>query len=110
MKKEIIRENENLNKNLKKLEAMGYKYIIKVNDKFLSNFFGGYKGQGKTHIQLIACVDRVELEAIKQDLKNDNTFNYINWDRIENKKAIYNWTYNKTFTIRNDWTRYKNNK
>ena len=107
MKKEIIRENGNLKENLKKLEAMGYKYIIKVNDKFLS---GWGLAEHKKHIHLIACVDRVELEAIKQDIENDNTLNYFNWDKIENKKAIYAWTYNKTFTIRNDWTRYKNNK
>lgn len=103
---EIIRANENLGKNLKKLEDMGYKYILKANDKFLS---GWSKAENKKHLQLIACFDRVELEEIKSDLEKDLTFNYINWENIKNVNNIYNWTRGKTYTIRNDWTRYKNN-
>lgn len=104
--KEIIRANENLKENLKRLEGMGYKYILKANDKFLT---GWGRAENKKHLQLIACVDRVELEEIKNDLEKDPTFNYINWENIKNINNIYNWTRGKTYTIRNDWTRHKNN-
>ena len=100
----MIRANENLRKNLKKLEEMGNKYILKANDKFLS---GWGRAENKKHLQLIACVDRVELEEIKNDLEKDSTFNYINWENIKNVNNIYNWTRDKTYTIRNDWTRHK---
>lgn len=38
MKKETILSNENLMENVKKLQEMGYKYIVKAQDKFLSGW------------------------------------------------------------------------
>ena len=101
MKKQtIIVENENLQENLKKLEELGYKYIVKAQDNFLSGWGHG----ADTHLQLIACKDSNELAIIKRDLYNDKTMSYVNW-RFINDKAIINATRNKSFTIRNDWTR-----
>ena len=95
-------EKENLRENLKRLENMGYKYIVKASDKFLS---GWGLSSGRKHIELIACYDGNERELVLKDLYNDNTLNYINWYRINDYKGIYSATYNKTFTIRNDWAR-----
>lgn len=97
-----ICENDNLKENLKRLENMGYKYIVKVNDTLLS---GWGLSHGKKHIQLIACYDEKERQLVYKDLKHDDTLNYINWYYINDYKGIYSATYNKTFTIRNDWTR-----
>lgn len=102
MEKKIIIANEDLGKHLKELKEMGYNYIVKGQDKFLS---GWGNSVSKKHIQLIACKTYEELEIIRKDLENDNTFNYINWWFISDKTAIYNATRNKTYTIRNDWTR-----
>lgn len=104
--KKLIIENENLTKNVKELQEMGYKYIVKAQDKFLSGW--GYSTD-KKHVQLIACRDMDQLEKIKHDLYNDKTMSYINWCYINDMQTIYNYTRNKTFTIRNDWTRCFNN-
>jgi hypothetical protein len=102
MKKLYICENENLMKNLEILKENGYRFIVKGQDKFLSGW--GCAGTRK-HIQLIACKTYDEMETIKRDLERDDTFNYVNWNYISNKNAIYNMTKGKSFTIRNDWTR-----
>lgn len=99
---EIIIENKNLQENLQKLKDMGYKYIIKGQDKFLSCWG---LSENKKHIQLIACKTIEERETIKNDLYNDKTISYVNWWTINDKDAIINATRNKTYTIRNDWTR-----
>lgn len=85
MTKTIIRENENIAKNLKKLEKMGYKYIVKAQDKFLSGWGNSYN---KKHIQLIACKTIKELDTILDDLKSDNTMGYIKWHTINDKQGI----------------------
>lgn len=97
-----ICENGNLKENLQKLIENGYKYIIKANDKFLG---GSFNPWGKKHIQLIASKTLEDTRIILEDLENDKTMNYIDWQYIENYKAIYNYTRNKSFTIKNDWTR-----
>lgn len=97
-----ICENDNLNENLQKLIDNGYKYIIKACDKFLSGWGGA---RGKKHIELIACKTAEEREIIIKDLKQDKSFNYIDFQYIDNKKAIYQYVYHKSYTIRNDWTR-----
>ena len=103
MKDYIICEtNGNLTENLKELEKLGYKFIIKAVDKFLSGWGGA---QNKKHVQLIACKTSAELDTILADLYNDKGFNYVNWNYLSNKKAIYNFIRNKSYTIRNDWTR-----
>ena len=104
MKKEIILSNENLIENVNKLKEMGYTYIVKAQDKFLSGW--GY-AENKKHIQLIAVEDYEELQAILRDLYNDNTMIYVNWCYLSNKDSIRNYARNKSFTIRNDWTRHK---
>jgi len=101
MNKTII-SNEDLTKNLNELKEMGYKFIVKANDKFLSGWGNSARGG---HVQLIACKTYDELETIKNDLYRDNSFNYVNWDYISNKSAIYGYIRNKSYTIRNDWTR-----
>lgn len=106
MKKELILSNENLMENVKKLQEMGYTYIVKAQDKFLS---GWRCAENKKHIQLIAVEDYEELQAILRDLYSDKTFNYINWCYLSNKDSIRNYARNKSYTIRNDWTRHKNN-
>lgn len=102
MEKLYICENKNLMKNLEILKENGYKFIVKGQDKFLS---GWGLSEGKKHVQLIACKTYDEMETIKRDLERDETFNYVNWNYIANKKAIYNMARGKSFTIRNDWTR-----
>lgn len=98
----ICESNCDLKSILKALEDNGYKYIVKGVDKFLS---GWGRATNKKHIQLIACRDSMERETIKRDLLLDNSFSYVNWYRIDDKKGIYNCVRNKSYTIRNDWTR-----
>lgn len=102
MEFKYICENENLKENLQELKDMGYKYVVKVNDKWLGGSNSPYH---KKHIQLIACYDSNEKQAVLNDVRYDNTFNYDNWYIIDDYKGIYSATYNKTFTIRNDWSR-----
>lgn len=103
MEKNIICSNENLKENLKLLENMGYKYIVKAKDTFLS---GWGKSGPAGHIQLIAAKDIKELELIMNDLKKDKAFNYIDYQVISNYEAINNYIRRKSFTIRNDWTKH----
>lgn len=102
MEYKYICKNENLKENLQELKDMGYQYVVKAQDKFLS---GWGLSRGRKHIQLIACYNTYEKEIVLSDLYSDNSMNYINWYRIDDYKGIYNATYNKTFTIRNDWSR-----
>ena len=106
MEKYLIIENENLKENINKLQEMGYKFIVKAKDNFLTGW-----GQGSVngHVHLIACMDWEQLETIKHDLYKDKSMSYINWCYIHDIKAIYNYARNKTFTVRNDWTRCFNN-
>ena len=101
-KEYICVTNEKLKDTVNKLKDMGYQYIVKANDKML-----GYWGQAerRKHIHLIACYDVKEFNAVKRDVENDDSFNYIGWNYINNYTAIYNWTKGKSFTIRNDWAR-----
>lgn len=92
----------NIDKTLKELKELGYNYIIKANDKFLS-YWG--KATDKRHIQLIACKTTKEKDTILHDLYNDNMFNYIKCYSIDNIKQIKSVAKNKSYTIRNDWTR-----
>lgn len=98
----MIISNDNLKENVNKLIKMGYKYVVKANDKMLS--YWGYS-ENKKHIHIIACTTIEELEKIKRDLQNDKSMSYIDWNYITNYNAIYNWARGKSFTIRNDWTR-----
>lgn len=99
---EKICKNEDLNFYINLLIDNGYKYIIKANDKFLSGW--GY-AENKKHVQLIACKTLDERMKIYYDLLADNSFNYVNWCSINDKKTINNFIRNKSYTIRNDWTR-----
>ena len=96
----IYETNGNLKENIKLLKENGYKYVVKACDKFLSGWGGA---ENKKHIQIIACKNSYELGKIKNDLYNDKTFNYIDFNYIDNYKAIYNWCRNKSFTVRNNW-------
>ena len=102
MKEYVCRTNENLKENINILKEMGYKYIVKACDKWLSGWGGA---ENKKHVQLIACKDNKELDAILKDVRNDNTFNYIDWNYISNYSNIYGWTRGKSWTLRNDWSR-----
>lgn len=102
MKCKYICSQCNLKENLQDLKNMGYKYIVKANDKMLSGANSPYR---KSHIQLIACYAEKEKDIVIKDLSKDNTFNYVNWYSIDDYKGIYSATYNKTFCIRNDWSR-----
>lgn len=100
--KAICETNCNITKTLKNLKELGYNYIIKANDKFLSGW--GYT-TNKKHIQLIACKTIEEKDTILHDLYSDKSFNYINWYSIDDIKQIKAIAINKSYTIRNDWTR-----
>lgn len=103
----IIKANDKINYNLNVLKYEGYKYIIKANDKIMS-YWG--EANKKIHIQLIAVKTYEEAAKIMQGLEKDrNEFNYINCWSIDDKKSIINSTRNKSYTIRNDWTRYNAN-
>ena len=95
-------KNENIGFYLNYLIMNNYKYIIKAQDKLLS---GWGLAKGKKHIQLIACKTIQEKETILNDLYQDNTMLYVNWMPIHDRKSIYNTIKNKSYTIRNDWTR-----
>lgn len=86
---------------VEELKENGYKYIIKAQDKFLSGWGGA---ENKKHVQIIACRTIEEKDKILRDLHNDNTMSYVNWHLLD-KKNIYNFIRNKSYTIRNDWTR-----
>lgn len=103
MNNKIICNNDNLGYYLNYLSMNNYKYIIKATDKFLS---GWGQATNKKHIQLIACKTEKEKDHILQDLRNDNTFNYINWYIIPNENdKIIKLSYRYSYTIRNDWSR-----
>ena len=97
-----IYTNEDLTKNLKLANDLGYRYVIKAQDKFLS---GWGLSENKKHLQLILCKTPEERDLILKDLYNDNTFNFVNWYYINDLQGIYNTTRNKSWTLRNDWTR-----
>lgn len=100
--KRICENNCDITKTLKELKEQGYNYIIKANDKALSDWG---KATNKKHIQLIACKTIAEKDTILHDVYSDNTFNYINWYSIDDIKQIKAIARNKSYTIRNDWTR-----
>ena len=100
----ICESNGDLRANINRLKELGYKYIVKATDKWLSGWSGTIT-ENKKHIQLIACYDEQEKEAILRDVRADKTFNYIDWNYINNYSNIYGWTRGKSYTIRNDWTR-----
>lgn len=102
MENKTIIAHDNIGFYMNYLKMNGYRYILKAQDKFLSGW--GMTG-GKKHIHLIACKTQDERETIYQDLLNDKTFNYINWYNIHEDNKILNTIRNKTYTIRNDWTR-----
>ena len=100
--KRIYRVNSDIATTLKELKELGYNYIIKANDNFLSDWG---KATHKKHIQLIACKTIEEKDIILHDLYSDRSFNYINWYYIDDIKQIKAIARNKSYTIRNDWTR-----
>ena len=100
----ICESNGNIRATINRLKDLGYKYIVKATDKWLSGWSGTVT-ENKKHIHLIACYDVKELNAILADVNGDNTFNYVDWNYINNYSNIYAWTRGKSYTIRNDWTR-----
>lgn len=98
----VIYTNEELTKNLKLAINQGYKFVIKAQDKFFSNWG---LSENKKHLQLILCKTEKEKDLILKDLYNDSTFIYVNWYYINDLQEIYNTTSGKTWTLRNDWTR-----
>ena len=91
-----------LNTYLKLFKDCEYKYVVKVQDKFLSSW-SPYAP--KKHIHLIMCKDLEEMNNILYNSQNDKSLSYVTWNYLSNKEAIYSYTKNKTFTIRNDWRR-----
>ena len=100
--KTIYRVNSDIVTTLKELKELGYNYIIKANDKFLSDWG---LATNKKHIQLIACKTIEEKDTILHYVYSDKSFNYINWYYIDDIKQIKAIARNKSYTIRNDWTR-----
>ena len=100
--KTIYEVDGNITTTLKELKELGYNYIIKANDKFLSDWG---KATNKTHIQLIACKKKKKKDTILHNLYSDKSFNYINWYYIDNIKQIKAIARGKSYTIRNNWTR-----
>ena len=99
---DLILTNEDLTKNLKLANNLGYKFVIKAQEKFLS---GWGLSDNKKHLQLILCKTENEKDLILKDLYDDNTFIYVNWYCINDLQGIYNTTRGKSWTLRNDWTR-----
>ena len=99
---DLIYTKEDLTKNLKLANDLGYRYVIKAQDKFLT---GLDLSENKKHLQLILCKTPEERDLILKDLYNDKTFNYVNWYYINDLQGIYNTTRGKSWTLRNDWTR-----
>ena len=99
---DLILTNEDLTKNLKNANNLGYKFVIKAQDKFLS---GWDLSDNKKHLQLILCKTENEKDLILKDLYNDNNFIYVNRYSINDLQGIYNTTHGKSWTLRNDWTR-----
>ena len=103
MKNRIIyRVNSDIATTLKELKELGYNYIIKANDKALSDWG---LATNKIHIQLIACKTIEEKDMILHYVYSDKSFNYINWYYIDDIKQIKAIARGKSYTIRNDWTR-----
>lgn len=98
----LIYTNEDLTKNLKLANNLGYKFVIKAQDIFLSDWG---KSERKKHLQLILCKTENEKDIILKDLYCDDTFVHINWYYINDLQGIYNTTHGKSWTLRNDWTR-----
>ena len=84
--KRIFKTNGAIKPVIEEAKEMGYKYIIKAKDKFLS---GWGNSEHKTHVQIILCRTSKELNLILRDLESDKTFNYITWNYLE-----YNNLYN----------------
>jgi len=99
---ESICENDYISDILTIFKNAGYKYIIKVQDKFLS---GWGKAESKKAIQLIACINSEEVQTIRQALASDKTYLYFNYWNINDKKSILQAARGKAATIRNDWER-----
>ena len=76
-----------------------YKYFIRANDNFLSEW--GY-AKNKKHIQIILCKDYDELTKILDRLKNDKSFSYVNWNLLD-YQALCRIIKNKSFSLRNDF-------
>lgn len=100
--KTIYRVNSDIATTLKELKERGYNYIIKANDKFLSDWG---LATNKIHIQLIACKTIEEKDMILHYVYSDKSFNYINWYYIDDIREIKAIARGKSYTIRNDWTR-----
>ena len=98
----LIFAHEELTKNLKLAINKGYKFVIKAQDKFLSDWG---LSENKKHLQLILCKTEEEKNIILKDLYQDNSFKYINWYYINELQGIYNTTRGKTWTLRNNWSR-----
>lgn len=76
-----------------------YKYFIRANDNFLSNW--GY-AESKKHLQIILCKDYDELTNILERLNNDKSFSYVNWNLLE-YPILCRTIKNKSFSLRNDF-------
>lgn len=100
--KRIYEVDGDIATTLKELKELGYNYIIKANDKALSDW--GY-ATNKRHIQLIACKTIEEKDMILHYVYSDKSFNYINWYYIDDIREIKAIARGKSYTIRNDWTR-----
>ena len=94
--------DKSLNDLLKDFQELGYKYVVKAQDKFLSGWGLAYN---KKHLQLILCTTYEELEAIKNDLYKDKSMSYVNWYYIKDRKGVTQAARGKSWTLRNDWTR-----
>ena len=62
----ICESNGDLRANINRLKELGYKYIVKATDKWLSGWSGTIT-ENRKHIQLIACYDNYELDKILAD-------------------------------------------
>ena len=76
-----------------------YKYFIRANDNFLSEW--GY-AKNKKHIQIILCRDNDELNNILKRLRNDKSFNYVTWNLLD-YQTLSRTIRNKSFSLRNDF-------
>ena len=76
-----------------------YKYFIRTNDNFLSNWD---MLKIKKHLQIILCKDKQEVYKILERLTNDKSFSYVNWNLLD-YKTLCRTIKNKSFSLRNDF-------
>lgn len=90
-KNEILENDLKLKEIIKILKKQGYIYYVKANNTFLK----------ENQIQIAFCKNASDLERVFNKFKKTDNFKYIKWNYLTYNN-IYNVTYKKSYTLRND--------